>query len=387
MPPPKAPPVDELLSIGNINEIDADWVNYEIDFYQSIANEHREIVQNDPTYSKILKPKLVEKHSIAGTRAQETARLIRILYRIAKTNSDTKQLCEEMVANFSSSLQTPETYASKLKMQKESQKTIAKPKTAINTNAEITLIPKTNFEADLKKVTQKLKTQQIVSTRKSRTGNIVLKCEKQEDIQKIEDSLKTTDFVEVKTMQKNLPRMTMLDVGEVESKEELKDVIMEKNPHISSLINNSKSFEILFLKKFNGVTNAVLKVDPEIRELIKKDNSRVFVQLKNCKVIDSYPFRICYNCQKTCSHLSQQCPLKGTTKICRYCSRNHETKDCNVKDDKSKHTCVNCENSQNERFKEKAKSHFSNSNDCPIIISIRENIIANTLYAVDTKNV
>ena len=178
----------------------------------------------------------------------------------------------------------------------------------------------------------------------------------------------------------------MLDVGEVESKEELKDVIMEKNPHIRNLISNSKCFEILFLKKFNGVTNAVLKVEPEIRELIQKVNSRVFVQLKNCKVVDSYPFRVCYNCQMTCSHLSQQCPLKDTKQICRYCSRNHKTKDCNVKDDKSKHTCVNCENSQNEKFKEKAKSHFSNSNECPIIISIKENIIANTLYSLDTKN-
>ena len=128
---------------------------------------------------------MVEKHNTAGARAQETARLIRILYRIAKTNSDTKQLCEEMVANFSSNLQVPETYASRLKTQKEPQKLTVKPKTATNTNAEITLIPKTNFEVDLKKVTQKLKTQQIVSTRKSRTGNIVLKCEKQEDIQKL----------------------------------------------------------------------------------------------------------------------------------------------------------------------------------------------------------
>ena len=125
--------------------------------------------------------------------------------------------------------------------------------------------------------------------------------------------------------------------------------------------------------KVNGsiVTNITIKVDSEIRNAIINNHYKLFSGLKRCHIVDSFPFKICFNCQTTCSHMSKECPLKNQT-ICRYCQLNHFSKDCPVKNDSTKHRCRNCNESKINHIKAAAKSHFTNSNHCPLIKSIKK---------------
>ena len=391
---------EELISIDNINEIDFQSIRSEIEFYSTLATERAYQVENDPNFRKdgAKKDDLIQKVMLIGDRAMHTSRLIRVLFRLAKQNSDSKTLCEEVISKITpgpalispagSSRPLPnraapisQSYARVTKSstipEATSEKVVNVPKK--QASPEITLIPKNDYNSDLKKLTASLKSHQVNSVRKSRNGNIVLRCEDESKLKRVTETLNNTDFVQVKTMEKNLPRMTVYDVGDFESNEALLESILCKNSSIKALIDDNKAFQILFFKKWKGNTNVVIKVDPAIRDIILANRSKVFIGLKCCHVSDSFPFKICYTCQKTCSHLSNLCPEKENP-TCRYCCRKHDSKVCPVRNESSKHMCKNCSESNIESVKRNAHSHFSNSNNCPLIQAIIINLKANTDY-------
>ena len=213
----------------------------------------------------------------------------------------------------------------------------------------------------------------------------MLQCEKDEEIQSIQETLKSENFVQIKKMQKNLPKLTIFDIGEFDTADDLKTSIISKNPRIKELVDNCKTFDVLFFKKLTNSVSVVVKVDPEIRQCVLQNKSKMYVGLKSCNVSDSFPFKICYNCQATCSHHIKDCTLKDKS-ICRYCSENHSSKNCVVKNDTTKHICINCSNSNVAKIKNNCHSHHSNSNSCPLIESIISNIKANTCYTAEQKN-
>ena len=184
---------------------------------------------------------------------------------------------------------------------------------------------------------------------------------------------------------KNLPTLTIFDIGDFDSNDELKDNILSKNPVIKGMVDNDKIFSVLFIKKSRDSKSAVVRVDPEIREFVLKNKSKMYVGLKSCNVADSFPFKICFSCQETCSHQSKNCPMVDKS-ICRYCSDNHKSTDCKVKNDTTKYVCINCSQSNINKFKNNARSHYPNSNSCPLVESIISNIKANTCYTLSSKN-
>ena len=186
-------------------------------------------------------------------------------------------------------------------------------------------------------------------------------------------------------MEKSLPKNTIIAADDIESTEEIIEDIKRKNPYINSLVEADKVFQVLFMRNVNGLTNITIKVDPAIRNAILRNNSKIFIGLKRCHVTDSFPFKICFNCQATCSHLSKDCKLENR-KVCRYCHKNHFSRECEVKNDSTKHQCLNCKKSEMSRIKMNAGTHYTNANDCPLIKSIIDNIKSNTLYSTPEKN-
>ena len=323
---------------------------------------------------------------------------MRVMFRLAKENFNSKKLCQEIVSTLETQNNAitqkihqttkpdlTKSYANTLKKPAANTVKNSPPEAPVAKRPEITLIPKTNYDSDFKRVSEKLKTQPVLSSRKSKAGNIVLRCDKDEDIGSIEQALQSENFVTVKKMQKNLPRMTIFDIGKWESADALKQGLFSKNYFLKSLVDDGKVFDVLFFKNYNDSVNVVIKCDPAIRESILKNRSRVFIGMKSCRVSDSFPFIVCFNCQKTCSHKSADCPLTEYT-ICRYCGENHLSKNCGVKDDATKHFCVNCSKSDNDNIKKNCRTHVSNSTQCPLIKSIVNNMKSNTCYVTETKN-
>ena len=62
------------------------------------------------------------------------------------------------------------------------------------------------------------------------------------------------------------------------------------------MVDDGKVFDVLFFKNYNDGVNVVIKCDPAIRESILKNRSRLFIGMKSCRVSDSFPFVVCFNC-------------------------------------------------------------------------------------------
>ena len=71
--------------------------------------------------------------------------------------------------------------------------------------------------------------------------------------------------------------------------------------------------------------------------------------------------------------------------VCRFCSENRRSADCPVKTNVAMQNCVNCLDSSNNKIRNNGNSHYSNSNECPLVQSIISNIKLNTEY--ESKNV
>ena len=109
------PSAEQLLSIDNINDIDGKWIENEIAFLNNF------LVENaiDPTYKNPTKPVL--QLAEVADRANQLTNLIRILYRLANTNSNSKNLCDDIVKTISEKLDSAEilpynSYANALKI-------------------------------------------------------------------------------------------------------------------------------------------------------------------------------------------------------------------------------------------------------------------------------
>ena len=76
----------------------------------------------------------------------------------------------------------------------------------------------------------------------------------------------------------------------------------------------------------------------------------------------------CIKCQSY-EHTVESCSKKFS--VCGYCGKNHHTKRCPVKNDASKHHCVNC--FSDPRFKDRCSGHGAVSRDCPYFLECIKN--------------
>ena len=150
------PNAESLISIANIEEIDANWVKSSINYLDEISTEYKGEI-------KLQKPQLVAKLNNIASEAGNVSNIIRVLFRLAKSNADTAKTVEESIAKFSANLpqQQQNPFAQVVNNHEISQskkptggviKNPPKPmkKTPI-VNSEVTLIPKNGYDVDIKK--------------------------------------------------------------------------------------------------------------------------------------------------------------------------------------------------------------------------------------------
>ena len=395
------PSAEELISIGSINDLDVTWINSELCFLDEVVTEST----LDPTCKSSTKPQLVQKLNTIAARANDIKNLIRVLHRLAKTNATTQQICEEVVSAVSAKLESSvpdRTYAQALRIPGQTRHvktdipTQVKETGELSANAptftpsprhELTIVPK-NYDKDVENLHKTLNKAQVSNSRKSKKGNIVLSFPSNNSMKSAQDLLSKKPEVKLHTHEKSLPKMTIRNVGVPD--EEVVDSIISKNPRVQYLVEKGYHFELLFVQKLNipnrnngtfEARNAVIKMDPIIRECIKESKYKIFVGLRICNVFDRIHFKTCYNCQKIGSHTSTSCPTSNTP-TCRYCSLSHRSVQCEHKNDSNKHQCSNCLNSDNDNFKAEAKTHIANSKSCPYVVEMHHIVMSNTQYEV-----
>ena len=112
------PSAEQLISIDNINDIDGKWIENEIAFLNNFSVENA----IDPTYKNATKlNRIQQKLTEVANRTSQLTNLIRILYRLAKTNSNSKNLCDDVIKSISEKLENAEilprnSYANALKI-------------------------------------------------------------------------------------------------------------------------------------------------------------------------------------------------------------------------------------------------------------------------------
>ena len=166
-------------------------------------------------------------------------------------------------------------------------------------------------------------------------------------VSKLKDSYNiTAENVEKRNL---LPKITISDINSEQytnsKKEELKTAILNKNPKIKDCVDNGKEFEVVFIApdKAKNFSRAVVKIHPDILQIIKQLRYKLYVDFSSCRVSDRFYIKQCYRCQKF-GHSSDNCSLKETNKhVCRYCSADHTSTSCSFKGKHNEHhKCANC---------------------------------------------
>ena len=123
---------------------------------------------------------------------------------------------------------------------------------------------------------------------------------------------------------------------------------------------------------------AVLKMSPDVCNAVACNGNRVFHGLTSCHAFDRFWATQCHHCQKF-GHTKDRCPAKNTSLACSFCAGPHSSLKC---PDKRVLKCVNCSSlgSPAERC-----HHFATSLDCPVMISERNKVTANTDFGSSKK--
>ena len=339
---PSIPSPEELISIASVNEIDESWVNHEIRFLENLA------VDRD---QKVNKPQLSERLNTIADRATNITNLIRVLYRLAKNSADCNKICDEVVNAVCHKLQTTpadptrNTYAQALKIpgssrvppqpqevdsSKKNSTAGKKPVSQLSANApvftpsprhEITIVPQ-NYDSDVKDVRKLLHKSQVTGSRKSRNGNIVLSFPSNESMESAQQilskgKLASNEKIKLHMHDKVLPKITVRNVELPD--EEIIPSILNKNPKIRFFADKGYKFELLFVQKLNFTRhnndesrhhesrNAIIKLDPIIRNCIKENSYIVFVGLQTCTVFDRIHYTYCNICVHICVSLAMAC--------------------------------------------------------------------------------
>ena len=131
---------------------------------------------------------------------------------------------------------------------------------------------------------------------------------------------------------------------------------------------------------------AVVKVDPEILNVLnnlkktRKTNAVIFIQNSACRFYNRFHILQCYQCQSFGHRKgSPSCPLASTNiNTCLYCSKNHQSKECNLKKQPDKFKCANCTRFSNPDDESNSLIHTTTDQSCPMFQKQMDYILKNT---------
>ena len=180
----------------------------------------------------------------------------------------------------------------------------------------------------------------VTKTYKNKRGHLTIVCENENAKQTLLPHVEEV-FPDKKVTApvSRLPTIAIAGFTRNYSNEEFLRIATELNRSRGIPIT-SENAKVLFIRevaKQNGEYQAVLRVSEELRESINRAGDRVCIGLNACKVYDRFHIRRCNKCQLF-HHHKDEC--KSRVFVCGKCSHNHDTRECNVGEDK--YRCHNC---------------------------------------------
>lgn len=192
-----------------------------------------------------------------------------------------------------------------------------------------------------KEVAQALDGTQIVDTRFTQKGDIVMNFEDEKKRDEAVQKLGNVSDVITSNVRKLKPKIMICNVNrEEESGDKIIENLVDRNGCLQGITDARSKMELMFSKPASGGTmHYVIKCDPEIRELIRKNQDQVKLEWGVYYVRDRYMVTACYHCQRF-GHITSRCAslTKGEDPVCAKCAGNHKTKDCQSAEKK----CINC---------------------------------------------
>ena len=156
---------------------------------------------------------------------------------------------------------------------------------------------------------------QISSAKVSEKGDIFINMPSQVSKEALapllnQSGINKENIIEVKS---KLPTISVLNVKNYESKERFIEKVKKQNPTIKTQIENGSEFNVVFSKKPKDETSeqanghqVVIRVSEEIRNSIKRNGNRIFLELSAHKVVDRFYIKRCNRCQMY-GHYQNQC--------------------------------------------------------------------------------
>lgn len=207
-------------------------------------------------------------------------------------------------------------------------------------------------------VGQALDDVQVLDSKFTKAGKIVVNFETDEARKMAEDKLKAVGNISVSYGKKLHPKFMLCNVGEEEKRETLIEHLVERNDFLSTIPEVKDKMKVLFQKPAAGGTfHYIIKCDPEVRGLIHRMGDKLCLKWGRHKIYDRYHALICFFCLKF-GHKADKCPAKANHEHpkCYKCAEAHDGYSCRSTERK----CANC------RAVKRHDDHSVTGLSCPI---------------------
>ena len=224
---------------------------------------------------------------------------------------------------------------------------------------------------------------QVSKTVVKDNGDVYVELPSLENREKLTPLLSEEAFAgnEVVNVKSKLPSISVLNVKQFTSKEEFIEKVKLQNPTIKDLLDNGSEFSIVFAKepredaknhrqKFHQV---VARVSEDVRQAIKKNNDKLYIDLCAHNVVDRFFVKRCNKCQNF-GHYEKDCQKQA---CCGYCKGNHLSKDCKdvQEGDSANYKCINC-----DRGGKESTGHSTHWHKCPTYMELQKKVKKSISY-------
>lgn len=196
----------------------------------------------------------------------------------------------------------------------------------------------------------------IRNSKCTKQGNVVLKCETKDDIEKLKKETEKTlgNKYIVETPKMRMPKVKIIGYNGQKSTNELESSIRSQN----SWIQQEDGLKVTYIKKTKGGKSSTIFIECEAKLFHKMmDVKKVYIDWERYPIYEDLDVMRCFHCQGF-FHKSDNCDRE---KVCAKCGENHEELSCKVQTKGCNNCCI-----ANEQYKMQYRTdHSAADPKCP----------------------